>query len=265
MPAAHKGSISFGLVNIPIQLFRTVQENDISFNQLCKKTHQRIRYKKYCPECDKEIKQEDIVKGYQYDKDKYVIMTQEEIESIKTEQDKTIHILQFTSLSEVDDLYYEKNYYAVPDKGSEKAYELLRSAMYNKKTIAIAKTVLGTKETMMALCPTKEGIRVKTLFYHDEIVDLPKEIVKPKITKQELDMANQLIESMTIPFKIDKYQDEYQVRLKEAIEKKIEGEEVVEGKKGKKKASTSIDLMEALTQSLATQKKTPKTRRSLRH
>ena len=129
MAVAHKGAISFGLVHIPIQLYRTTQDTAISFNQLCKDTHERVKYKKYCPNCDKELKSEDIVKGYQYEKDKYVIMTNDEIEKLKVEKDRTIQIQHFTSLANINDLYYEKNYYAVPEKHAEKAYELLRKAM----------------------------------------------------------------------------------------------------------------------------------------
>ena len=114
MAVAHKGAISFGLVHIPIQLYRTTQDTAISFNQLCKDTHERVKYKKYCPNCDKELKSEDIVKGYQYEKDKYVIMTNDEIEKLKVEKDRTIQIQHFTSLANINDLYYEKNYYAVP-------------------------------------------------------------------------------------------------------------------------------------------------------
>ena len=168
MAVAHKGAISFGLVHIPIQLYRTTQDTAISFNQLCKDTHERVKYKKYCPNCDKELKSEDIVKGYQYEKDKYVIMTNDEIEKLKVEKDRTIQIQHFTSLANINDLYYEKNYYAVPEKHAEKAYELLRKAMQEENVVAVAKTVIGTKETLLALCPSDEEIIVKTLFYEEE-------------------------------------------------------------------------------------------------
>lgn len=265
MAVAHKGAISFGLVHIPIQMYRTTQDNDISFNQLCKDTHERIKYKKYCPHCDKEVKSSDIVKGYQYEKDKYVIMTPDELEAIKTEKDKTIHILLFTQLSSIDSIYYEKNYYAIPDKHAEKAYELLRKSMLDHKVVAIAKTVLGTKETLLALCPTTKGIIVKTLFYHDEIVDIPKDIVQPKTDKAELDMAKQLIKSMTKQYEPEDYHDEYQERLKEAISDKISGNEIVNSASSSDTDMHSpIDLMEALKQSIENTKKTTK-RKSARH
>lgn len=263
MAVAHKGAISFGLVHIPIQMYKTTQDNDISFNQLCKDTHERVKYKKYCPNCNKEVKSEDIVKGYQYEKDKYVIMTADELESIKTEQDRSIHILQFTNLASVDDIYYEKNYYAIPEKNAEKAYELLRKSMFDQGVIAIAKTVLGTKETLLALCPTKSGIIVKTLFYYDEIVEIPKDIKLPKTVKAELDMAKQLIKSMTKEFDAEDYHDEYQERLKEAISDKIQGNEFVHSTGKETVARSPIDLMEALKQSVANTKTTK--RKSVRH
>lgn len=264
MPTTHKGAISFGLVHIPIQLYRTTQEQDIHFNQLCKDTKERIKYKKYCPHCDKELKSEDIVKGYQYEKDKYVIMTNEEIEALKTEQDRTIHILHFTSLNQIPDIYYEKNYYAIPETHAQKAYELLRSAMYSEHVVGIAKTVMGTKETLLALCPTSDSILVKTLFYQDEIADLPKPIPHPKNVKAQVDMAKQLIKSMIEDFDPSKYHDEYQMRLKSAIEDKITGNHIVTTKVAKEDVSP-IDLMEALKQSIASTKTNKTARKRLRH
>lgn len=266
MAAAHKGAISFGLVHIPIQMYKTTQDNDISFNQLCKETKERVKYKKYCPNCQKELKSSDIVKGYQYEKDKYVIMTTEEIEALKAEKDRTIHILHFTKLSDINDIYYEKNYYAIPEKHAEKAYELLYEAMKELEMVAIAKTVIGTKQTLLALCPSQDGILVKTLFYEDEVVDTPKTIPHPSLEDTEKDMAIQLIKSMQKDFKPDEYHDEFQERLQEAIEQKIHGEDVVHGSDRKEDHITPIDLMEALKQSIAQNKPKGKGRRkSVRH
>lgn len=266
MAIAHKGAISFGLVHIPIQLFRTTQDNEISFNQLCKDTKERVKYKKYCPNCEKELKPVDIVKGYQYEKDKYVIMTNEEIEELKVEKDRTISILHFTKLADVDAIYYEKNYYAIPEKHAEKAYELLLKAMRKQGVVAIAKTVIGTKETLLALCPEEEGILVKTLFYKDEIASLPKDILHPKVQKAEQEMAEQLIKSMTSPYDPDKYYDTFQEKLKDAIEAKINGNEVVHSTSSQSKNDSPIDLMEALKQSVANTKKPTKARKkSIRH
>ena len=248
MAVAHKGSISMGMVLIPIGLYKTTVDNDIHFNQLEKESKARIRYKKYCSHCGKEVAPKDIIKGYEYEKDKYVVMTEDELERIKTKKDRTIHILQFAKMSEVDMIYYEKDYYAVPETGAEKAYELLRQALLLEKKVAIAKTVMGTNEKLLVLYPLKEGMVVKTLFYNDEIAAVPKQVPKMKLGEQEMDMARMLIGNMTKPFDAAAYQDEYQARLREAIMKKIQGQEIV-------KADTAgpdnvIDLMEALKKSL---------------
>lgn len=265
MAAAHKGAISFGLVHIPVVLYKTTSDHDISFNQLCRQSMQRVQYKKFCANCDKELKAQDIVKGYQYEKDKYVVMSQKELDAIKSEKDRTIHILQFCALHDIDDIYYEKNYYAIPDSGSEKAYELLRSAMQRQDQVAIAKTVLGTKETLMALCPQSECILMKTLFYQDEVLALPKTFAHPNISKDETKIAEQLISTMSAPFDPNHYHDEYQQRLMDAIQKKIQGQDIVSGETIHKEDHI-VDLMDALKQSIAMQKKDGSQRkRAVRH
>lgn len=237
-----------GLVLIPIGMYKATQDNDIHFNQLDKESKARIKYKKYCSHCGKEVTANDIIKGYEYEKDKYVVMTDEELEKIKTKKDKTIHIVQFAKMSEVNMIYYEKDYYAIPDTGAEKAYELLRQSLLSQKKVAIAKTVMGTNEKLLVLYPTKEGIIVKTLFYHDEIAAIPKAVPKMKLDENELNMAKMLIENMTKPFKAEDFQDKYQARLREAIMKKIQGQEFVAVESSS--PSNVIDLMEALQKSL---------------
>lgn len=205
-------------------------------------------YKKYCRHCDKEIKSEDIIKGYEYEKGKYVVMTNEELEKIKTKKDKTIHILQFAKMSEVNMIYYERDYYAMPEAGAEKAFELLRQSLLSQKKVAIAKTVMGTSEKLLVLYPTKDGIIVKTLFYQDEITAMPKTVPKMKLDENELNMAKMLIENMTKPFDASDFHDEYQERLRAAITKKIQGQEIVAVDTNG--PSNVIDLMEALQKSL---------------
>lgn len=248
MAVAHKGSISMGMVLIPVGLYKTTVDNDIHFNQLEKESKARIKYKKYCSHCGKEVAPQDIIKGYEYEKDKYVVMTDDELERIKTRKDKTIHILQFSKLSEVNMIYYEQDYYAIPEAGAEKAFELLRQALLLEKKVAIAKTVMGTNEKLLVLYPLKDGLIVKTLFYNDEIAAVPKQIPKMKLSEQELDMARMLIQNMTEPFDASSYQDEYQARLRDAIMKKIQGQEIVTVDTGA--PNNVIDLMEALQKSL---------------
>lgn len=248
MAVAHKGSISMGLVLIPIGLYKTTTDNDIHFNQLDKESKARIRYKKYCSHCNKEVTAKDIIKGYEYEKDRYVIMTEDELEKIKTKKDKTIHIIQFAKLSEVDQLYYEKNYYGIPDTGAEKAFELLRQSLLTQKKVAIAKTVIGTRENLLVLYPTKDGLIVKTLFYQDEVVAPPKQVPKVKLEESELEMAKMLIDTMTKPFDASTFKDEYQERLREAIMTKIQGKEIITA--DAEPGNNVIDLMEALQKSL---------------
>lgn len=229
-------------------LYKTTIDNDIHFNQLCKDSKQRVQYKKYCRHCDKEVTNEDIIKGYEYEKGKYVVMTNEELERIKTKKDKTIHIIQFAKMSEINMIYYEKDYYAVPESGAEKAYELLRQALLSQRKVAIAKTVMGTNEKLLVLYPTQEGIIVKTLYYHDEIAAMPKSVAKMKLDENELNMAKMLIENMTKPFEPAAFKDEYQEKLRNAIMKKIQGQEIVAVDTSG--PSNVIDLMEALRKSV---------------
>lgn len=244
MAVAHKSAIAVGLLYIPVGLYKTTRDNSVSFNQLCKTSHERIRYKKYCPSCDKEVKNEDIIKGYEYEKGKYVTFTPDELEKIKTKKDKTIHVEHFAKMSEIDTILFDKNYYLIPEKGAEKAYELLRRSLLVKKEVAVAKTVIGTNENLLVLYPTKECLIAKILYYQEEIQEVPKSQVKVEVSKQELDMAKTLIESMTKSFNIAAYHDEYQEKLREAIETKIKGQEIVAVDSGT--PTNIIDLMDAL-------------------
>lgn len=253
MAVAHKGSISMGLVLIPVGLYKTTMDNDIHFNQLDKESKARIRYKKYCSHCNKEVGPNDIIRGYEYEKGKYVVMTDDDLEKVKTKKDKTIHIVQFAKISEINPIYYERDYYAIPESGAEKAYELLRQALLSKKKAAIAKTVMGTKEKLLVLHPDKEWMVVKTLYYHDEIVAVPKQIPKMALDKNELDMAKMLVDNMTRPFEAGEFRDEYQARLRDAIMKKIQGKEIVTADNGG--PGNVVDLMEALQKSLEISRK----------
>ncbi len=255
MAASFKGAISFGLVNIPVELVTATQESDISFN-LLHKCGGRIRYKKTCPDCGiEDVKQSDIVKGYEYDDDKYITITQAEFDSIKMEKDKNINILHFSDIGNVDPLYYEKSYYVV-SKNSEKPYSLLRQAMLDTGMIAVARLVIGTKEHMAIIRPLKDGMVLETLYYNDEIRALPTpEPSDPK--KAELDMAKQLISSMTGTFSPDEYANAYRERVMALIDAKVSGKKISAPKS--KKTAEVIDLMEALKRSVAETNSKPKT------
>jgi len=241
------------MVAIPIALYTATQDNDIRFNQLHKEDNSRIRYKKTCAHCGKEIGSGDIVKGYEYDKDKYVVITEEEIEKIKTEKEKSIQILHFAKLNQISPVYYDRTYQAVPEAGGEKAFELLRASLMAEQKIAIGKTVFGTKDTLMAIIPREDGILISTMFFEDEIRELQKQYSKPAVSEQELNMAKVLINSMDTPFNPKKYQDEYQIKLRALIETKIAGREVVFAEP--ESTGKIIDLMDALKASIEHAKK----------
>ncbi|MDP4108591.1 MAG: Ku protein [Bacillota bacterium] len=248
MAISQKSVISFGLVAIPIAMYTAVQDNDIHFNQLHKEDHERIRYKKTCAHCGKEITPADIVKGYEYDKDHYVIVTESDIEKIKTEKEKSIQILHFANLNQISPVYYDRTYQVFPEPGGEKAFELLRRALLAEQKIAIGKTVLGTKDTLMAILPREDGMLISTMFYEDDIKELQKTYSAPEPQEAELKMAETLINSMDAPFDPSEYKDEYQTKLRELIEAKIAGREIVAAKPEEK--GGVISLMDALKASV---------------
>ena len=252
MPASKKTVISFGLVAIPIELHTATAENDISFNQLHKKDHSRIRYKKTCAHCNEEVKSEDIVKGYEYEKDKYVEITPDEIEKIKTEKDKSIQILHFANLNQISPVYYDRAYHLLPSAGGEKAFELLRQSLMNEQKVAIGKTVMGSSEKLLVIIPREDGIIIQTMYFHDEVKDIPVKYQKPKVAAPELKLAQQLINSMDTPFEPAAYHDEYQERLRGLLETKIAGKKIVAPRGGK--VDNVINLMDALKQSVEQKK-----------
>ena len=254
---SRKSVITFGMVAIPIAMYTATQDNDIRFNQLHEEDNSRIRYKKTCAHCGKEISSNDIVKGYEYDKDKYVVITEEEIEKIKTEKDKSIQILHFAQLNQISPVFYDKTYQAAPEAGGEKAFELLRSALMDAQKIAIGKAVMGTKDTLMAIIPREEGILISTMFYADDIRELQKQYTKPEVSEQELNLAKVLINSMDTPFDPEKYKDEYQAKLHKLIESKISGKEIVSTETDN--VNKVVDLMEALKASVNKAKKDKET------
>ena len=255
MAAAFKGAISFGLVHIPVSLYTATQDNDIHFNQLCKDDKSRIKYKKVCAHCGKEVTASDIVKGFEYEKGKYVIVTEDDFEKAKSEKDRGIHILHFTDLNSIRPIYYDKTYHAVPETGGGKAFELLRCAMKEEGKVAVAKTVMGTQEKLLALIPTDTGILIETMFFADEVKETPKETGNQEINGTELQMAITLINAMVKDFEPELYHDEYQKKLKEIIEKKIAGKEIASP--AEETPSNVINIMDALKASIEQANKKP--------
>ncbi len=241
-----KTSISFGLVNIPVEMNPIIKNNDISFNQLHKKCLSRIRYVKFCPHCKKEVKKSDIIRGYEYKNDQYVTLTNEEFNELKSEDEKTIEIVGFVSLSEIDPIYFDASYILKVSTKS-KSFSLFKEALKKTKRVALAKTVIGTKFYYVIIRLMGESLIMNTLYFENEVV-IPDEVSDAKFTKQELDLAVQLINSLKIKFKPEEYVDEYQEKVKKALKQKEEGKAV---KKSKVKNTKNIkDLMTALEMSL---------------
>lgn len=250
--ARNKTAISFGLVHIPVTLNSIIKNNDASFNYLHKKCHERIKHKKYCPVCNKEVKNEDLVKGYEYQKDEYVIFTEEDFEKIKTEEDTNLEILSFINLNEIDPIYFDKSYVLKTDK-ENKAYDLFLYALNKSKKVALIKTVLNSK-TYYAILRFDINNIVMTTLYFDEEVKLVEEKVKKSFSEQELDMALKLIDGMSEKFNPEDFKDDYQERIEEAIKLKVKGKKLQKPKQ--KKTKSVANLMEALELSLKEKKRT---------
>lgn len=257
MAYSYKSSISFGLVYIPVTLHSCIKNNNIVFNFIDKKTMSRIKYKKTCVDCDgSEVKNEDIVKGYEYQDDTYIIMEDEDFEKVKSKRDKTITIERFVDLHQIDPLYFEKSYYVAPI-GAEQAYSLLMGAMESKGMAGIAKTVLGTKDTLIILRVKDGKMLLNTLYFQEEIQESPAKNIKPVTSGKELELAKNLIENMMEDFDISSYKDEYREKLVNLIDSKISGKAIEIPKEKTQRHVGS--LMDALLQSIESSKKSDNT------
>src|SRR5918911_4053548 len=224
MPRAiWSGAISFGLVNIPVKLFSAVNKKTVRFHQIDAESGGRVRQKRVGPDGE-EIPYEQIVKGYEIGPDRYVTITPEELESLEPQKTRTIDIEEFVDLEQIDPIYYDHPYYLAPDKGAGKAYKLLLDAMREADKVAIARVVIRSKENLVALRSIDGAITIETMLFPDEVVspDSIEELASVdgdvKTTKRELDMAKQLIESLSGDFEADAYRDEYRERVLDLIE-----------------------------------------------
>ena len=220
MNASYKTAIQFSNLYIPVKLIKVNHDSSIELNQLCKDSKERIRYRKYCPSCDKEITNEDIVKGYCYAENRYVILEQSDIDSITTDYDKVLRIQHFCKSREISDLLIDKSYYLIPEMKGEEQYNLLRKAMISNRVVGIAEIVLGTKQELVALFPNKDCVIATILFYENEINELPI-MFKHKTKKDELDNLKTVILENTHKFNWFKHRDDFQLRLRELIMSKI--------------------------------------------
>jgi DNA end-binding protein Ku len=249
------GAISFGLVNVPVKLYSAVSKKTVRFNQLNAETGNRIQQKRVDPETGEEVGYDQIVKGYELTKDRYVVITPDELDALDPEKTRTVDIEDFVDLDEIDPVYYDHPYYLVPDKGATKAYGLLLGAMKQANKVAIARVVLRSKEQLVAIRPSGDVLMMETMLFHDEVVpaqdieDLPEE-KELKATDRELKMAQQLIDSLSSEFDPTSYRDEYREKVLELIEMKASGQEIAVQPEAPEPAKVP-DLMAALEASLA--------------
>lgn len=247
-----KGSISFGLVNIPIKMFAATENKDVRFRYIHKECNTAIKYKKICPTCNKEVAEEDIVKGFEYEPGHFVIISDEDLNSVKNEiNSKSIEIVDFVNLSEIDPIYFNKTYYLAPQDTVGKAYKLLRKAMEETGKIAIATITIRNKQSLAALRVYKNVLVMETIFYPDEVRPISQVPGLPEdeqVDEKELNIANQLIDNLTAEFEPSKYKDDYREAMIELINKKISGKEIKVTKEAPER--NVIDLMEALQASL---------------
>jgi DNA end-binding protein Ku len=255
--AIWSGSISFGLLNVPVKLYSAVSKQTVRFRELREGDGSRVKHKRVAESDGKEVPYEKIVKGYEYAPDQYVVLTKDELSELEPQRSRAIEIQDFVDLDDIDPIYFEQPYYLGPDKGAERAYALLVQAMKDARKVAVARFVLRNKEHLAAIRPMDDVLTLTTMRFHDEVTS-PKDLddvfedSKPKKPEQkELAMAKQLIESLTSDFKPDSYHDEYREELLDLLESKAAGKDVVSAPSEEPKPTKAPDLMAALEESLA--------------
>jgi DNA end-binding protein Ku len=249
-----KGHLVFGMVSFPIRLFSAARSETINFNMLHKNDHSRIKQMTYCQLEDKPIPRSETVKGYEFEKDHYVVIDDEDIRKVAPRTAKVMEILEFVKADQVDPIYLESSYYVAPDEGGEKAYALLFTALKDSGFYGVAKVAMHNREHIIVLRPGAKGILSHTMYYQDEIRQVEEFRTDTSLVKEkELAMAKMLISSLEENFEPQKYHDSYRDNLKKMIEDKIEGRNVVETPS--EHFAPVIDIMEALKKSLAGKRK----------
>jgi len=246
------GTLSFGLVSIPVKMYSAASSESLSFNLLHEKCGGRIKQQQICPTCNEVVERTSLVKGYEFAKEQYVRFTEEELKKLETEATRMIDIAEFVPLEKVDPIYFEKTYYLGPDKGGDKAYRLLSDAMVKMDRVALAKFVMRGKENLVLIRASQDGLMLHTMYFSDEIRDFG-EVDKgedAKVKPGELELAERLVKELSSDaFRPDQYADTYRTRVLEVVESKVEGREVTSLAPQAQRTQV-IDLMDALKQSL---------------
>jgi DNA end-binding protein Ku len=245
------GYLTFGLISMPVRLFSGARSSSISFNMLHRDDLSRVKQQLYCPVDNRVIGRDEIVKGYEYRKDEYVVVEPDEIKKIEPKTAKTMEILEFVKSSDVDPVYFESSYYMMPEEAGRRPYALLSKALEESEYVAIAKLTMHNREYTVFLRPKQGGLMLHTMYYAEEVREL-EGFGRPdvELKEAEVKVAHQLIEALAGPFDPEKYHDDFQENLKKLIQAKLEGQELKPVEKPKKLAPV-VDLMAALKQSLA--------------
>ena len=253
--AIWKGHITFGLISLPVRLQAAARPETLSFNQLHKHDNSRVKQVLFCIAEDKPVSSAELVKGFEYEKDKYVVIEDDDMKKIQPKTAKVMEILEFVKTDQLDSIYLESSYYLHPEDAGEKAYTLLFEAMRRTGHVGIAKLTMHNREHIVILRPGRYGMVLHTMYYQDEIRALDEfRTTSTDVKEMELKMATQLVEGLSAEFEPEKYKDTYRATLKSMIDSKIAGEDVVAPPQSQEMAPV-IDIMEALKSSLAALKK----------
>ncbi len=251
-----KGYVSFGLVTVPIRLFVAARDEHISFHQIHEVCGTRIKQQLFCPHCERLVERKELVKGYPLDKERNIIIKDEELKALAPESSSTMEIVQFVKLDDIDPIYYETSYYSAPEEAGRRPYALLLKTMQESKLAAIAKVTMHSRERIVVLRPYQNGLALHTIYYPNEIRAVAEYGQSPdvKLQEQEVKLAEQFAEALTKPFHPEQFKDEYEERVLQLIESRTEGHAAPAATPHRKLAPV-IDLMEALKKSLEQKEK----------
>jgi len=261
MKALWKGAITFGLISIPVRLYSAVSEKGLKFHLLHEEDGGRIRYKRECSKCGKEVTWDDIVKGYEYSKDHYVQFTEDELDAVDVDSIRAIDVVAFVPLESIDPIYFNKTYYVAPEPSGLKAYRLLQEALEAEGQVGVAKVALRDKEHLATVRLKDDVFVLETMHWPDEIREPDFEELDKKIDVRdaEVKMARQLVQQLSDEFKPEEFQDEYRIALERLVEQKVEGQEITVAEVPQEEPTKVVDLMEALKASVEAAKKNKKT------
>jgi DNA end-binding protein Ku len=252
-----KGAISFGLISIPVKLFSSVEKKNLKFHLMHEEDGGRIKYKRVCAKCGKEVDWDDIVKGYEYSKDHYVTFNDEELEAVEVDSVRAIDVVSFVPLTDIDPIYFDKTYYVVPEQSGLKAYKLLQEALEAEGQVGVAKVALRDKEHLATIRLKDDVFVLETMHWPDEIRAAEFDELKGKVDvrDQEVKMARQLIQQLSDEFHPEQFEDEYRIALEEVAQRKVEGQEVTVAAEPEEEPAPVVDIMEALKASVDEAKK----------